>query len=318
MGYGSSPAVKSEPTTSSLPAARQKPSPAPRGLAVKHEPTEPLIPQKRASDAATHVAGVKAEDGHSHTPLALVKQPATPPLKRAKSELSKTPLGSINSNTGALIQPKVDNPPPLPAMTVEQAQIRYDEVQRKLGLKEAAFEVLRLKGRKTQADRTKFGMLSKDIDKLLIQRAECFAALASARDRQMAYIAPTFGNIQLPPPFHNPAFPTFQDRKPVIQQAPAIASGSNVRLPTVPIPNPFHVKMDMDDDESDDEEMMFPQPIIPLAGDVDERFDDQGNFYGRGRDRFVGPQANAEEYAFVCLYFSMFSNAGFSIASTSS
>ncbi|KAI0070755.1 hypothetical protein K474DRAFT_702536 [Panus rudis PR-1116 ss-1] len=43
---------------------------------------------------------------------------------------------------------------------------------------------------------------------------------------------------------------------------------------------------------------VLPSQDLPMAGpsDDDERYDEQGNFYGKGRDLFVGPVAKAEDF----------------------
>ncbi|KIK91296.1 hypothetical protein PAXRUDRAFT_830977 [Paxillus rubicundulus Ve08.2h10] len=68
---------------------------------------------------------------------------------------------------------------------------------------------------------------------------------------------------------------------------PPIASGSNVR-----IEDPAHHQMysDEPDDASDDY-----VPMDGLAVCHDDRFDSDGDFYGRGKDRFIGPVANPDD-----------------------
>lgn len=46
-------------------------------------------------------------------------------------------------------------------------------------------------------------------------------------------------------------------------------------------------------------------PTLPQLGGADH-FDDNGDFHGRGRDLFVGPQAKADELVLVFLVLSRF------------
>jgi hypothetical protein len=63
-----------------------------------------------------------------------------------------------------------------------------------------------------------------------------------------------------------------------------IASGSRVRL---------DVAMGLDTDSEEDWEL---PDFLGGAGTRDARFDEDGDFYGRGKDLFIGPTANPGEY----------------------
>lgn len=77
-----------------------------------------------------------------------------------------------------------------------------------------------------------------------------------------------------------------------------VASGSHVRL---------GVAAEMDSDtasdsgdamksDTDEEHLLFPLDLRGGTGTHDPRFDSDGDFYGRGKDVFVGPTADSGEY----------------------
>lgn len=90
----------------------------------------------------------------------------------------------------------------------------------------------------------------------------------------------------------------------IVQTAPPIASGSNVRLSDGRF---LHSQTAFDDDDvgmSSDEDLAdLPDHLamtLPInqPGGYGENFDQDGNFMGRGRDTFVGPKASSGEYVY--------------------
>ncbi|KAF9465092.1 SNF2 family N-terminal domain-containing protein [Collybia nuda] len=111
-------------------------------------------------------------------------------------------------------------------------------------------------------------------------------------------------NFPLPPAFHNPIF-----APPIVkQQEQPVASGSNV--PLHDYEEPFGVGMDMDLDiyrgPSEDEydpyklptqvlQQIGPViPYLPVLQGIDHH-DENGDYHGRGRDLFRGPEAKADD-----------------------
>lgn len=103
---------------------------------------------------------------------------------------------------------------------------------------------------------------------------------------------PRVMSLNAPPLFHNPIF----GRLPVAQLPQPVASGSNVHLPTVPGVG----YMGAIDDYYGPPDAFMERigPVVPTIAPHRNanNFDENGDFFGRGRDTFVGPQAKADEY----------------------
>jgi hypothetical protein len=227
-----------------------------------------------------------------------------------KGETPKTPLALINRNTAPISQVQASTP----GLSMAEATAQLNEVQRKLIRTEIDFQKLARKHRKTKAEMTKFGVLSREIDRLQVRKNDYAAIIAPLAPVPRQAVKPEpiplalvplhvgcHPPAQLPLAFHNPAF---GEQQPIVHQRQPIASGSNIRLPDVRL---AHVKMDVDDDGDDDgmsSDGALPEdlraamgPAAASLGGYGENFDADGNFHGRGRDRFAGPQANPDEYA---------------------
>jgi hypothetical protein len=297
------------PSPSSPPVQAKNAS---RSTFIKPEPSESVIPRKRPSDTGLTGSTGKAE---LH-PFDMANPPSTPTSsKKLKAEAPKTPLAVINRNTGSSSEVQAS----VPGLSMTEATAQMDDVQQKLIRANIEFQKLARKKRKTKAEMMKFGRLSKDIDRLQARKndyAAIVASLTPVPQPATHSLVPARDISHLPAPFppvpHHPAFPSLEWKKPIINQLQPIASGSNVRLPDVPLPY-RDVKMDPDDDDDDDDDggdvgmssdgPGLPKHVIAAMGPASaglegygESFDDDGNFHGRGRDRFVGPQANPDEY----------------------
>lgn len=158
---------------------------------------------------------------------------------------------------------------------------------------------------------TKFARLSREIDHLQSQKNDLVAIInsLSAPIELIPKPGPIVSHhlalppsgpagsvpplLPLAPAFHNYAFATNIEHKLPIQ-APPMASGSNVRLPAMQW-------SDDTSDEDDEDEMSgslpgdYMGPTAASLGGYGPDFDQDGNFHGRGRDTFAGPQANADE-----------------------
>jgi hypothetical protein len=280
---------------------------------VKPEPSEPVISRKRPFDTGLPGGTVKTEAG-------TVDQSLTT-SKKLKVEAPKTPLALVNRNIANQVQASV------PGLSTTEATAQLNEVNRKLTKTEANFNKLARKLRKTKAEMTKFGMLSREIDRLQARKNDYTAIITSLAPvaRQVVKAEPipaalvhsraiSHLPVQLPTTFPNPASPPFGKEKPLIHQPQPVASGSNVRLPDVHLAY-RDLKMALDDDDDgmssdgmSSDGLRLPQAMLAAMGPAaaamamegyGENFDADGNFHGRGRDRFVGPQADPDEYAIL-------------------
>ena len=281
------------------PASRAKN--ATRSNIIKPEQGESIIPRKRPADPRLPGGTVKAEA----MPFDVGIPPSTPTtLKKLKTDGPKSPLAPANRNTASSSQVQTSTP----GLSMTEATAQMNDIQQKLTRTELDFRRLARKKRKTKAEMTKFGKLSKDIDRLQASQndyAAIITSLAPAPPSIASAIVPSrvvpHLPAQFPPPFYKPAFHTFGEQKPIGYQPQPVASGSNVRLPDAWL-GYGDVKMSMsNEDDEDDDRMSSDEPGLPMGppgvalGGYGENFDSDGNFHGRGRDRFVGPRANPDE-----------------------
>ena len=271
---------------------------------VKPEPNEPVIPRKRPSDIGLFDGIIKAEA----FPLDIVDPSSTPSSsKKIKSERHKTPLALTNRNLASSDQVQAS----APGLPIAEATVQLNEIQRKLTKAEIDFNKLTRKSRKTKAEMTKFGMLSREIDRLQARKNDYTAIIAPLAPvpQQVPKHEPIPAALvpsrvvsplpaPLPPAFSHAAFSAIGEQKPIIHQPQPVASGSNVRLADVHLAY-RDVKTDAEDDDgmSTDGAELLDELFPAAVGGYGENFDADGNFHGRGRDRFVGPQAKADEYA---------------------
>lgn len=272
------------------------------GSSIKPEPSESSIPRKRLSDTLAPHTVTKA-DPFPFDEFNASSSP--PPNKKVKAEVPKMPLAQVNWNTASSIQVN----PTASSMELTRATVQLDQVQRMLTRNQADFNKLVQKRRKKKAELVKFGVLSREIDRLQDKKNEYNTLIASlvaapvkaAKPEPMQPTAGPSRVISHLPPQPLPGFqnPAVKDHKPVVQAAPPLASGSNLLLPNVDYGQYGAAGMDMDDGIDD---LDLPDHLLASLGPVErasgygENFDADGNFQGRGRDTFVGQKANADEY----------------------
>lgn len=264
---------------------------------IKPEPNEPTIPQRRSSgsDLATTLH-IKAE------PFPLTTS-FMPPVKKVKSEVPKTPLATLDRNNVAL--------PPA-------ARSQLEEIDRTLTQKRNEMYVFSGYRRRTKEDKAKFTRLSKEIDRLIMRRNVLITQVVATAPPAPASVPaahpsphPVAKLIQSGPGVsggpdmnqrytqmqpHPFSLPLMEDHKPTVVANPyspplGVASGSNVRLSDDPS------EMDVDGEDH------YIPPNVHFEHEIynedqsgyGENYDQDGNWMGRGRDRFVGPTAAKDE-----------------------
>jgi hypothetical protein len=108
-------------------------------------------------------------------------------------------------------------------------------------------------------------------------------------------------------------FPIAHARHPPPPVRP-VASGSHVLLDVAAGEMQSDTEYDTSDAVESDAELPIPLHLRGSIGTHDSRFDADGDFYGRGKDSFVGPTADSGEYvtktltiyAFLILHFSQY------------
>ena len=280
---------------------------ASRLSSVKAEPVEAVIPRKRASDIPIRL---KKEDSVNRIGAPF----STPPAKRVKSEvhdIPKTPLRPVNrepsfgdtSSSGANMFNE----------QLSEMSLMLNDIDRQLNHIQLALSQMEQKPYRTQADEAEIAQLEAEVYRLLELRDDIASIQSvpsatlrfgpSTHEPAPAYnthyhtqyqSGPSGSDVQLPPAFQNPAFA--QQRNVIVDQglpqvnAP-VASGSRVKLEA----QVGYAEMEIDSLDLDFRPVTAGIPGMPQPLSDDERFDQDGNFYGRGRDMFNGPQARADE-----------------------
>ncbi|KAF8067663.1 SNF2 family N-terminal domain-containing protein [Lyophyllum atratum] len=257
---------------------------------VKPEHVSPETPCKRLSDVAFG-SGANLNEYGQILPLT---------VKRPKLEETplKQPLYQVDRNAG-----NTDGAQSLPG-SVEDTRAKISDVQRSIDVHEDAINRLQCKRKLGKADMTRIKHHSSALGTLRWLKETYTASLPS-----VSPIKRTLSKHEIPtpppdnkdtglsvaPPLDNPAY---AQPGPFTKSEP-VASGSNIRLPGA-YPGKYEDDMDVDDADPDKLSALAMQhigPIIPMVAPVmgAENYDINGDYHGRGRDTFVGPQAKADD-----------------------
>jgi hypothetical protein len=268
---------------------------------VKPEPAEPTIPRKRVSDAAF---GVKVEEN-----MQLLKKP--------KHELlDKVPLAQVNRNTVAAKTEMV--PASIPAaVDVEATRASIASAQTAISHLQNLYDRIQRKKKKTKTDITRMGHHATELARLRTHKADLDASLPRAASPIKRTASKILGKTEslpkIPPPFYNPALGAAAKPKPEPFSAPfpgpalpynvkpavqqnAIASGSKGPLARALPGIESDDEMDVDPVVTLNKYLHAIPNIAPIGGA--DHHDENGDYHGRGRDTFHGPQAKADELSF--------------------
>jgi len=313
--------VKSE--TSQLASAHLYPQLPPSSSSPSLMESNPFTPkfapnsylsQKRLSDFADFAPGSESD------PSGLKRSKLDPP------SFSKTPLAAVNRNTGFtnwqndLTLPHL---PPTPS-SVEETRAKIESVQLLISKQQSAYNHYVTKKRMSKGDMTRLRNCHEELKRLRMLKEEYSAAIPAMSKRTLSKTPSFFGagtakpepetktNVLWSTPahslLHNPVVP----KAPVVKQPQSQLVASSSKLASLSAPDPS---------DNEDDEMLgqgiygLPNvlmnrigPIVPVIAPTAnaDNFDDNGDFYGRGRDTFMGPQAKADEYVVFFSLFSMF------------
>ncbi|KAJ7136080.1 SNF2 family N-terminal domain-containing protein [Mycena epipterygia] len=257
---------------------------------IKAEASVPTIPRKRLSDAAFG----KIEDK-------IV-------LKKPKQAPEKVPLALVNRNTPSV---KADAlPAPFPIVDVANVRAQIAMTQTRISHVQDLSDRIQRKKKKTKADITRMAHHEMELVKLRKLRDDYDASLPRAaspiKRTASKVLAKTESFPKLPPPtFYNPALggtkPKLElepfsrlpvDTKPVIQPN-AVASGSKGPSPRALPSLDTDDEMDVDPVITLNKYLHAIPDIAPIGGQ--DHNDANGDYHGRGRDTFQGPQAKADD-----------------------
>ncbi|KAI0938712.1 hypothetical protein AcV5_000330 [Taiwanofungus camphoratus] len=210
-------------------------------------------------------------------------------LKKPKSEALKTPLTPVNHNSGLAQQ---RGTVAMPDFDTADTRAKLADVQTRITRLQVVLAKVRRKAQKTRADITRIVKYERELKELRASKHKLNAAIpsavhahsADAAKMEMKHLVADYASMQ------------------------PIASGSNVRLPPARIQSAYSAALN-----ALHTPVVVPQNDIVTPGiaraianigrmdyvddekDMDERFDEDGNFYGRGRDTFAGPVAKADD-----------------------
>ncbi|KAJ7076087.1 SNF2 superfamily protein [Mycena belliarum] len=266
---------------------------------IKDEPVESMVPRKRVSDVEF---GGKVED--------------TSVVKKPKHELENMPV--VQSNRSTAVAKMEPLPVSFPApVDVAAIRAKIDETQMQISHTETLKAHIDRKRRKTKADLTRLARHTSDLTRLRQQKARYDASLpraaASPIKRTTSKVLGKTESLPRLPTFYNPALvaaktepfkaepfgrmpgafpplPFNANVKPAVPQNAVASSSKGGRL----VPPPRY-----DDDMEIDpfntvNKYAYAIPAIAPVGGEDHR-DANGDYHGRGRDTFMGPQAKADD-----------------------
>ncbi|KZV76703.1 hypothetical protein PENSPDRAFT_646154 [Peniophora sp. CONT] len=321
------------PTTSTT-TPRPRPRPVPR-FSVKKEdmPASPSISLSRKRSHSTmqpvktepKPVRVKAEPNDvidlSGDYPDRAPGPSARPLKRQKTlenDVESKPLSSlVNRPASSTV-----------AVDKENLRDKIRDVQAEIARADKRLQVARRKSRPSKADKTRISTYTAQRNALVAQKNDLESKLAGLSNQSGSFTLRSFNgpvkNEPVEPPMpvastsravlpRTPArvkaepFPA--SLGPVKREANAVASSSRAKLPAAPAP---FVDFDSDDDTKDNKSAVLnatveasapaggkPRDLDDIAPQPDQYredpYDEEGNYFGRGKDTFVGPQAQADD-----------------------
>jgi hypothetical protein len=249
---------------------------------------ESNIPRKRLPDIAFG-SGNGNEGNHSfhNSPKKLKAEPT-----------HKEPFALVDRNTASSEHTALPALPPYVA--VEETRLRIANLQSNISSVQTALDRISYKRRKSKADLTRMARYTSEQQRLRREKDDLSASLPTTN------MSPVKRTLSKPQLAHNlKSEPSTDSLFLPSSHSPAMqmptASGSNVRLSPDLVIGAMYT-----DGETPLPEVMARIngviPALPRLGGPDH-FDENGDFHGRGRDLFVGPQAKADELVSICSSF---------------
>lgn len=304
-------------------------------IRVKPEPADAGVPQKRLSDIGFSSDAEKPGDKSSFPSSPLSKKLKTEAVPKTPLSLINRNTGSLEN----VQVPQLPPPPPSAIEDIRakinelQTQISIcqnlvDRVTRKRKKSKSdltrmanynrQIEDLRRRKDELNSSIPSMSPMKRTLSRPLIQhniKAEgSLTSLAvppafnsPGRLQAVQNVKAEARQINFPaPPLHNPIFdpPVFK------KQEQPVASGSNTPLQAVRGPFGMDMDADTDDGEDDYDSYRLPATVLERIGPIiphlpvlqgANHHDENGDFHGRGRDLFVGPQAKADEYVTIIV-----------------
>ncbi|EPQ53423.1 hypothetical protein GLOTRDRAFT_139677 [Gloeophyllum trabeum ATCC 11539] len=299
---------------------------------AKAEPIELTVPRKRYSDS-TFPTLSEESDVTSHlssSPVSLKKQRlSSPPLLPPSSDAAEPVAGPSGVKAAADVDDIREQIFDVQA-DIAHLQPQIDRIARKKTKTKGEVTRLANLNARMAAFKQKRDDLTTSLPSSTMARSPKKEAHAPERAGQVRNIGPTgpygyvgrqfvqFGTQGVRKPEISPfARPEQKSHTPKVEEKPVVFKRSESRAPEIPRHLPFSpvasgsnavVKMDVDEKTRvlprgpenlppgrDFSEPLDDIPLVPGRYRDDPRFDEDGDFYGRGKDKFAGPVAKADD-----------------------
>jgi hypothetical protein len=255
-----------------------------RAFNIKKEIPASVVPRKRHPSTASFGAGNEGskEDIMSHASVNRLSQ-----SKKPKLETPKSPLGLVNTNKLFPPKPLPMSSPPLQTVTDARAQLR--DIQSQLSVVQTNLERLQRKPNKSKGDMTRIASFTARVEHLREEKNNVNASIPSVSHIKRPKLEPfPFSPNSSSTSLYHSA-PEYQPIDPL-----PLKSGDTDDEDQMDLDLPMNTNLSAD--LANRIANAIPQ-IAPLP--LSSHQDENGDFYGRGRDTFVGPQAKADEYVDV-------------------
>ncbi|KAG5653742.1 hypothetical protein H0H81_010999, partial [Sphagnurus paluster] len=258
-------------------------------VAIKPEAPEAQVPRKRSS-----------EDVFSPSTSDALEESGSSIHKRLKTEENSLRQGFFRLGFGAGSSNTVAAGPP--SVDLEGIRLKITETQAQISHYEGMINRLLCKNTLSKADKTRLLRYKEIVSNLRESKNEYTTSIPNASpirralSRSSVFAAlpsqGTSGSIPQVSYTHPPEPRPFEAKR----EQP-VASGSKMPLPSAYHRHEYEADVYEDPARLPNAVLQSIGPIVPDIGALRnaDAFDDNGDFYGRGRDTFVGPQAKADD-----------------------
>ncbi|KAF7349222.1 putative ATP-dependent helicase C23E6.02 [Mycena sanguinolenta] len=303
--------TKAEPVESPIPRAHVKAEPVETTVLrpfVKPEPAQSVIPRKRVSDTPFEDNVIKKAKQELETPkVPLARVNINQNTIAAKASQATLPVAG-NQNTNAVAEP----------IDVETIRAKIASTQTAISHTQSLYDRMQRKKKKSKTDITRMSNHATELQRLKKLKAELDASLPRAPTSPVKRTASNvfgFGATlnPAPPVFYNPALAAAQQAKPKIELqsnpfafgfgGPAVAPPPDLKPDLKPHVNAVASSSKLPQTALSDDEMDVDPVItlnkymdgVPNIAAIGDSRDENGDFHGRGRDLYRGPQAKADD-----------------------
>ncbi|KAF7302735.1 SNF2 superfamily protein [Mycena chlorophos] len=214
---------------------------------------------------------------------------ATIPLKRTSDDAFEVkpesgPKKLKRENTNPLLDPAA-------AQAAQENRDKISELLRSIANKQAVLDRIKLQSTKSKAQTTRIKTLEAQISSLRREKQLLDASIPRVA-------SPNKRVLKAEPRPELPVFPKLEDVKPNLEDVkpiiPKAGAASSFRFSDVSYDSDDEMDVDVDPSANMVNQLAGILPNIAPLGGIDHQ-DENGDYHGRGRDTFHGPQARADD-----------------------